>query len=877
MTEQAPQHEGLVRTSSAEIRRRQQQAGATDDAEEAAAVPSEAGDPPAGDASAEAGESEAAAERPGATQEPAQPSLGYRTIDDVVRRHTSDDADEGGEADGAEKSAARGRPRKKKKGSKKKSRKPKTSYPAAHAPAEEEPTPVEQTGMLEDKSVQVRTARDPVPYEGDPMQDPDVVSVGLIEPAEGEQFPDMSGAEARHPANLADICRMYHLGGNDGDCYLRVERKAPKTFQSQNMEGYLGKIRRPIDEAEFRDMAGGGVYEIVVWGPNPRGTIDPYTGQVEVKPLTKPIAIKMPGPPNFVDFDEDDQPGRRNMQAGWDPMERRNRVVPITSAEASIQKEALGFIKDSVKDAKQENQRLQQELKEKQKEPGIDSSVIDFLKSSSKEGIDAVKHSTAQSQAYLERQLEEEKARSQRLEQRLEQLSSDRQSAPDREYSGVAQLISALHPERDQSGEIQRIYDQHVRDMERMTAQHERAMEQLRSSYDDRLRGKDEELRRAQEHYDKRERELREDFYRREQAMKDDAARREQDLKDRYEQLISRQKEDHLRELENLKRQEELVRETHKVSYETRISSAEERARQAQEDAERAREEAAKKADLPGLIQEYSEVAGALGFKKDEEDQPKDWKERLAQSVGAAFENLPTLFERANETLQSRTQMVQAQADAMRAQAAARGQAPAPPARPQRPQRTIRGAGGAPVNVPRPAGWATEDGLSPRVYSPAEPEVRPDQRPPPTDDEKRRAEAERKHQEIHGAAPEAPPSQAAAAPPAAASGASAAASNGAQAQPGGPPMPPAMLDEMRRNFEQAYQNGAEPEEIADELHRHWGTEGLRRVLGQVSIDELIDALSADPKAASSPLLTRDGTNWFKRIWAAGEALVGNAA
>lgn len=831
--------EGLVRTSSAEIRRRQQASVGSSD-EWADSV-----EPETDDQFDELDERERGDEQQPPPEPQAEPAEnagsvepGYQTIDEVARRHADDAIDAG-------------RPKGRKKRKKKSTRRGQT-YPAAHVPD----TPPEP--------VQVKTAADPTPYEGDPLRDPGVVAVGPIEPAEGEQFPDMSGGDARHPANLSDICRLYRLGRADGDCHLRVERKAPKTYQGTNTEGYLGKIRRPIDEAEFRDMAGGGVYELVVWGPNPRGHTDPYTGQVEVKPLTKPITIKMPGAPYFVDFDEDDEPRRRDMPAaGWDPMERRGRVVPMTTGEASIQKEALSVIRDTIKDAKEENRQLKEETRASSTRSNVDTGVIDFLKSSSKEGLDAVREAVAAQTSYLQQQLDQERARSEKLEAKIAERDAERGAAPEREYSGLAQIIGALNPSRDQSGDIQRVYDQHVRELERASAQHERAIEALRSSYDDRLRGKDEEIRRLQDHYDKREKDLRDEFERRERQLRDEVARRETDLKERYEQQLTRQREDHARELESRDRQEGLVRETHKVSWETRIASAEERARLAQEEADRAREEAAKKADLPTMIEEYSQMASALGFKKAEDDAPKDWKERLAQSVGSAVENLPTLLERASDTLRTRDQVIQSQTEAMRTAAAMRQQAA--PVRPAaRPSRTIRGAGGSPVNVPRPAGWATEDAVAVSRHPPTDAEMRPEQRPPPTEDEARRAAAEREHQAVHGShVQESAPAPAAASPqPASPAVASKA-----------PKASPQMIEQLRKNFETAFQQGAEPEQIATDLHQAWGSEMLRTVLASLSVEELVEALGADPKAATSPLLTRDGTTWFRAVWAHGERLV----
>lgn len=851
MSDAAQADEELVRTTSAEIRERQRERRAVDD------------DPAAeGDAGGAEDDSVQPDSEPTAPFDDAGPSdddapepAELRSIDDVAARHPPSDPP----SDGPPKKTER-RGRKKK--SQRKGKKENGAAPRG--------TPIEETGIIADSNIaefEVQTSEDAVPGIDGTGADRHVISVGPIEPAEDLQFPDLAGSELKQPTNLTDICRIFQIGQGDRACHIRVERKEPKTYQGSQIAGYLGKIRRPIDEAEFRDMAGGGTYELVVHGPDPMGRVNPYSGAIEIKPLTKPVRIQMPGQPHFVDFDEDDSPpGRAPMHQGWDPTERRGRVVPTTSAEASVFKEMSGLVRDHLKDTKEERDKLREQAFS-QKGPSVDTGVVEFLRDSARTGIDAVKETGKTTVELLRQQLEDVRKENEAYRNKLDEERRERATSSSNDLNGMASLVQALSPSRDTSGDLQRIYDQHIREMDRAKEHHERAIEALRSAYDDRIRSKDEELRRTQEYYEKRSEEQRREADRREQLLKDDFERRERALKESYDATVARMKEDHLRELDNLKGREEVVRETNKVAWETRIATAEERARVAEQEAQRAREQAEKKADIAGQLEEYSQVAELLGFRKqDGEDTPKDWKERLAQSVGQAMENLPTLFERAGEAFQHRADATRAQTEAMRTAASVQAgrQPPGPQVR-RPPGRVIRGQGGAPVNVPaRPAGWATDDGIAPRTVGAGTPaEVRPEQKPPPTDEDAVRAQAHTDHERMHGQHPPAFPTPAPSQP----------VSEQVPAPRSGPGLSPEMAEQVRKGLEQAFTAQEEPADIAQQLLQAWGPTMLSGIVSTISIEQLIEAVSEDPAAASSPLLTRDGLAWFRRVWAESQSLV----
>ncbi len=106
------------------------------------------------------------------------------------------------------------------------------------------------------------------------------------------------------PANLTDICRDYRVGRNVADCFVRVERKKPYSWQGVQCVGYMGKIVSPLTEAGFKYLVGGGTYELVVYGPDPRGKPNAFSGQPIRTALTKTIKVHHPGRPKFIDLDE---------------------------------------------------------------------------------------------------------------------------------------------------------------------------------------------------------------------------------------------------------------------------------------------------------------------------------------------------------------------------------------------------------------------------------------------------------------------------------------------------------------------------------------------------------------------------------------------
>ena len=709
--------------------------------------------------------------------------------------------------------------------------------------------------------VRVYTAQDDVPAdESDPLMR-DGVTYDEIQPAEGMQFPDQSGGGRKAPSNLTDICRDYKIGASDSDCYVRVERKKPTSWQGISCAGFLGNIRGPLSEGEFKAMVGGGTYELVVYGPDPRGTSNPFSGTHEVKALTKPITVHHPGRPLFVNLDSffgegDDMAG--GGYGGWDP--GAGRRAPgrgeVTSADAKIHQDSLTFAQRELEAQRRENK----ELRDARKDDGTTPAVVRAIENSARAGVDAVRQTSETTQQLMERQLSEKERQLEEMRQEIRQMRDQQQNRPaadEHAWGAFARMSEAALQGRNSgsdAGELSRVHEQHKNEMDRIHSAHTREMDAQRARYEEAARVKDGEMERTRTMYAEREREHRTEAERREKSVKEEADRREKQLEERYKDRIESMKTDHERELKAQQRQEELIRETHKTSFETRISAAEERARIAKEEATRAREDAENKEDFFSQMEKVQSQAELLGFTKSGDDNPpSSWQERIAAAVGNALESAPAIFDAATKTFVARQDAIQSSVQAMRL-----AQQP-PRALPQRPPQPQVRPGAAPAQR---RFWATEEGVPIQSTArPPEADVRPDQVPPPIGGE---GAAQAAAQQLP-AQPQ-PPAQ----PPTPPPQGMPAGTNGASQ------LPPGMLNQLRLMLEGSYGEGIQPHDFAMAFAQQIGVDQLRLVIGGMTADNVLETLSEDPQGASSVLLGREGRTWFRAVWNEGAQIVSQA-
>lgn len=701
------------------------------------------------------------------------------------------------------------------------------------------------------------------PEEQDPERR-ESMTIGEIEPEDGEVFPDTAGRGP--PKNLTDICATYPLG--DGRHYIRVERVKPTVFFNMPCSGWLGDIYEAVTEAEFRRKYGGGIYELIVYGPDPRGRTNPQTDDPIIKALTKAVKLTVPGKPNPATITGGRGDSRSDeVEPGlFDRSRFGGRGLPPTSAEASIHRDGISFAQGLVTEERRKNETLEKEQRDRAEREAT-------------QVVMAVKEATAALQKRLEAEIETERQARRDAEKRLEDLSR-RPNESQTAWGAMKDVAQALAPKSSSDGELQRIYDNHRNEMNRLTDQHRIAIDEVRRAADERVKSVQDQLgderRRAAEHerdlreqHDRREKDLREDHDKRIRELGERHEREARDADQRRRDEIERLRADHDRELKAAERQGDLLRQTDKTSLESRLATQKDRIDLLKDELDRARAEAADKPNLTEQLQEAETQAKLLGYEKKDENSPRDWKERIAEAAGTALSNLPEIVKAYgdNKVKQAEveqrilaTKNHQAQQEERRVQGRQPGQAGPPPPG-QAPQRRVIGGAGGPIQAQRPQAWATEENGPNVSYAPegaqsvqagaARGTVAPEPTPTPAPGDVQPPQAP---------PPPAPPQQAA--PPA-----SPEAGVASEPTPEQRAAAAEQLDQLKMWVELEISRGADAADFAKRLVDQVGAGAAYAMTERVKVDEILNALAGDPKSARSPILLRDGQAFLRKAWA----------
>jgi hypothetical protein len=696
----------------------------------------------------------------------------------------------------------------------------------------------------------------PYDEEGPEETDPErreSMTMGEIEPSEGEVFPDTSGRGP--PKNLTDICATYPLG--DGSHYIRVERLKPTVFFNMPCAGVLGEIHEQMSEAEFRRKYGGGVYELIVYGPDPRGRTNPQTDEPIIKTLTKPVKLTVPGKPNPATITGRGDSRSDEVETGLFSQRRfRDGGLPPTSAEASMHRDGISFAQTLVTEERKKNDELEREQRAR-------------AEREARQVVEAVRETSGALQKRLEHEIETERAARREAEKKLEEQAkrpTDTQNA----WGAMKDVAQALAPRGSSENELTRIYDSHRNEVNRLTDSHRIALDDARRTADERVKTFQDQLenerRRAAEH----ERDLRDSLERKEKDLREENDKRMREVNDRHEREmremdqrrrdeVERLRADHERELKAAERQSDLLRQTDKTSLESRMATMKDRLELMKDELDRARSEAAEKPNLTEQLQEAETTAKLLGFEKKDDSAPRDWKERIAESVGTALQNLPEVIKAVGDN-QTKKAQAQAQAERERDRAAQQQdkrlpqrQGPPPPG--QAPQRRVIGGAGGPIPAQRHQQWATED-IGPAGY-PSAPEgaqsvqagaargsVEPGARPP-------------------AAAAPAPAPAAAPAEPVPAHEAEPAE---VEAAPQAQAAAAQQLEQLKVWVELEISRQADPSDFAKRLVDQVGADAAYQMTEKVKVDDILNALAGDPKSALSPILRREGQAFFRKAW-----------
>lgn len=684
-------------------------------------------------------------------------------------------------------------------------------------------------------------------------------------PTMEQEVQDFVG-ETPVPATLDDLMSLAPIG--DGNYYISVERRLPKVWGGVACAGMLRPITRYLTTSAFKNLYGGGEYQLILYGPPKRGGIyDPETRRIRPKALTKPVRFLVPldqyPPTLFEDLGEDEDDNEEGESMRHYPPNGGGTTVGRpwesgrvkTNAEAKMFEAQLSFEErqaqrqdERERAARAEEQRMQDEAEAK----GI--SMAQLLVDQKNREAERLERAHREQIAFLERQHQE----------RINATEGGRKGdSAEALGNALSQVIGALKPNGSSDKQLQDLVNQHAREMERVQAQikdaGERADQRVREAEGRADRAKEEADRRADERIrdierraEERMKEAHERADKRVKEIEDATRRIVEDARTQAQARLDDERRNHDRDLRGKDEAFGMRLETQKTSYETRLAGKDEELARLRAECDRYRSEADKNKDLPKRIQEFSATAEALGFARSdgaaEQAEPADLKTLLIGLGADLIRNAPAMIQSAGQTVQQlRGQAPQQSAAAPYVQQASQRQLP---------PRLHNPAGG----VYQAPAFGTEDGATFMGDNSAmqRPKYPPGYQPPgPT-----------LPQQQPAAPPVAPPG------PAAQQELATAATQPAPAASGGLPVSPEQAMNVRALLEGALAAGQPAAQLAAEITANVGPQ-MAMVLAQSVTPEAVTAsLQAMPDGAASPLLRRDGQKFLRELH---QAMRGGAA
>ncbi len=703
------------------------------------------------------------------------------------------------------------------------------------------------------------------PTESDPRLR-DKPTLGEVTPADNE---DLVGWTP--PSNLLDIYARFTIG--DGQHFIRVERLEPKIWQSVPCAGYLGEIREPISEEQFRAFYGGRVYSLTVYGPDPHGRRDPTNDTPIIKAKTQPFrytVANMPYP-NFKAL-----PGVSPSAHGVNPMQPfpvgmfPSGEMPTTPAAAQQFKSTLDFVSDMV-------ERGDKKAEEARRNNGQTSDVLKVVSDAGREAIEQANKAAATREKALLDQLASEREDRKKLEDKIDKLAAAPKTSSVQE---ATELLKTLNPAENAQQQVVRLEQQHKDEISRIREQHKETLDALRIRHDDevkRLRDRIDDIERmykskledAEKRLLERDRELRLDIDRerkdgqdrvRETEARERSVAAERiketeklfegrlaDLRSQNERELRDAKSQNERELRMQKEQFDTRVETSKSTMDMQLAAAKERVKRLEEEIEEAKEELAAAKDPIAIMERAKKEAEALGFEKKEDAGPQTTGERFAATVGLglskALETIPEWGPKMMASFGQRSQPALGSVPVQRLPQGQQGPGQRPPQQRVASRRTVA--------------WATQGSVPIAGQEPVIPPERPSapQAAPPV------------------TAPQAPPPAAAPPPPATSIPESAAAPAPAPAAPPGPatnPMglifPDDVVVEFRMRVEQAINANYSAETFADQFRGQFPDAAVA-LASTYKPEHLAEVVKGMPNSGDSPILRRDGKRWVEKFWA----------
>lgn len=707
------------------------------------------------------------------------------------------------------------------------------------------------------------------------------------------EAPDESDERIR---TLEDLMARFPFNRNRQDYFIRVARNQPKTYLGMTVTGVLRKIVEPLTYEQFVELYGGGEYELTVYGP-PRGAgiMDPATGKLRPKALTRPIVFVVPydkegvfglAPNPSASIPEVDEAypmesptmQKINMpDVAPHPFQRSMRVT--TPADASIHKSDLEFARDK--------EREEREREEREEERRASAAEVELrLK------LEEMRMRERQEERSVE--ISQEQARAERAQR--EELQ--RQMAAG--GGSVTEILRAVGMFKDDSSiklemarqaeahktELTRLMESHKDELSRREDEHRKDLERERSLAEEKLRMARDESSRDRERTEKLARDVEERADRRAKDAEDRAERRVEETrrdferqleaqKNIYESRLNDERRNNERDLASRKDSHDSRLQTEKVSYDVQMKALEREVDRLRAEEARLRTELESKGDVVAQVQKVTEVANALGFtkasevdnEKDEDEGPKDWKS-LASAIGMNLvQNLPQMVRAAGDAVQA----IRGQRDASAAQsapAAAEGPAVGPqPAGARygfRPRQRLNFATGD-GELPGASDY-TPMLAAPPIYPTVQQPMAPPPPPPPPPYMPPQPTVVSTPPPAPSVMPPQPAMPSAPPPPTAAPAANPAAPQTEEQEIA------AQILMFKPVLEQAVVNDADPVREVKQMVEQFGPEMVRTIASTITADRIIAVVSQAPDAASSPLLKFAGKKWLRAFEAAARAV-----
>lgn len=474
-------------------------------------------------------------------------------------------------------------------------------------------------------------------------------------------------AASRKIETLVDLFTLFpKLDGINW--YIHVNRKEPKIGYGMTLRGVQRQIDRVLSYQEWQAIYGGGVFELIVYGPPRNGKVLNTHGVIPPCRMTEPFIFNFPGPPSTegLNFDPGD-PDPMNPALAESQLPRR----PMTIGEAGVEgKKVDGALeREKRAESREETERKEKERMLKEQASSAERMMSQFLAA---QQIAADREAELRDRA-ADREREHAREMKELLaaqEERFQKLIGEKK--PD-DVERVINLTNALGKNgassddlrAQHSQELQRLAEQRTRDQDSFNQQLKDARERSDRLVADERQRADQRIKDAEERFHNKERDERERAASEIQKIKDEVERRLADQHRQMQDRIADLDRNHVRDLASKEAAHAMQLQTTQSTYEMRLDQAKSEVKRSGVDIERYRKEAEENKDVVGKIAKFKEQAAELGMIDASEansSEPETFPQMLMKVGTNLAAGLPSIVENIGNMLKNKDEQALAQA-----------------------------------------------------------------------------------------------------------------------------------------------------------------------------------------------------------------------